>query len=325
MPTHEQLMERLAAADPLPDAERLTPDERQEADELLSRLLATPPEPARPAPARGPRRQWALGAVAAACTALVAFAAVNVLDSNAPGPNVIELTVAAMSDRDAVYHIVERKTLRATGFRAPVEGRRIWFESWQTTDGHYHQRGFAPGREQRGRLLTDFAGWRTPGRRGGPALSWDARNNTIVSMRFGFSSSSRGAPYLDQFADPGTQLRSLEEQGRLHAAGTTEVDGRKAYRLSSGTVPGSGPHGKERIVFLVDAETYLPLASRYTHSNGKHRYELFTRYVVYRRLPLNARGRAKLDLDPHPGAKCAAGADKIIGRGTLGFPNPCAR
>jgi hypothetical protein len=52
---------------------------------------------------------------------------------------------------------------------------------------------------------------------------------------------------------------------------------------------------------------------------------MFTRYVVYARLPLNARSRAKLDLDPHPGARCAPGADKIMGRGTLGFPNPCAR
>ena len=84
MPTHEQLMERLAAADPLPDAERLTPDERQEADELLSRLLATPPEPAPPAPARRPRRRWAFAAAAATCTALVAFAAVNVVDSDGP-------------------------------------------------------------------------------------------------------------------------------------------------------------------------------------------------------------------------------------------------
>ncbi len=325
MPTREQLMERLAAADPLPDAERLTPDERQEADELLSRLLATPPEPARPAPARRPRRRWAFAAAAATCTALVAFAAVNVVDSDGPGPNVLALAVAAVTDRDSVYHVVQSNKLHATDVRAPVEGQRIWFESWHAPDGRFHQRAFAPGGEHRGRLIGEYAGRRTPGRRGGPMLSWYARNNTISSMRIGWSSNPRGAPFLDQFADPGTQLRSLEEQGRLHAAGTTEVDGHKAYRLSSGTVPGSGPHGKERIEFLVDAETYLPLASHYTHTNGKHRYELYTRYVVYKRMPVNARSRAKLDLDPHPGAKCAPGADKIIGRGTLGFPNPCAR
>jgi hypothetical protein len=324
MPTHEQLMERLAAADPLPDTERLTPHERQEADELLSRLLATPAEPARHAPARGPRRRWAFAAAAATCTALVAFAAVNVVDSDGPGPNVLALAVAAVTDRASVYHVVERNELHATDVRAPAEGRRIWFESWHAADGRFHQRAFAPGGEHRGRLIGEYAGRRTPGRRGGPMLSWYARNNTITSIRIGFS-EGHGAPFLNQFADPGTQLRSLEEQGRLHAAGTTEVDGRRAYRLASDTVPGWGPRGKERIEFLVDAETYLPLASRYTHSNGNHRYVMFTRYVVYARLPLNARSRAKLDLDPHPGARCAPGADKIMGRGTLGFPNPCAR
>ena len=36
------VMEMLAAADPLPDAEHLNPEEQHEADELLARLLATP-------------------------------------------------------------------------------------------------------------------------------------------------------------------------------------------------------------------------------------------------------------------------------------------
>ena len=83
---------------------------------------------------------------------------------------------------------------------------------------------------------------------------------------------------------------------------------------------------EERVEFLVDAETYLPLATHFTQrlQNGE-RIDLFIRYLVYERLPLNARTRAQLDLDPHPGAKCAPGADKTMGRGSLGFPNPCAR
>jgi hypothetical protein len=36
------LMERLTAADPLPHAERLSPEEQREADVLLTRLLDTP-------------------------------------------------------------------------------------------------------------------------------------------------------------------------------------------------------------------------------------------------------------------------------------------
>ena len=143
-------------------------------------------------------------------------------------------------------------------------------------------------------------------------------------MRFGFSRRWRGAPALDPFADPGAGLRALEAQGRLRLAGNVEVDGRRAYRLTSGYVQAFGRGAEERAVFLVDAETYLPLASRFTRRFGEGWIDVFTRYLVYERLPLDARSRAQLDLDPHPGAKCAPGADRIIGGGSLGFPNPCA-
>jgi hypothetical protein len=46
-------------------------------------------------------------------------------------------------------------------------------------------------------------------------------------------------------------------------------------------------------------------------------------YLVYERLSLNAGCSAPLDLDPHPGAKCALGADELRGKRSLGFPNPC--
>ena len=39
---HDELMERLAAADPVRDREPLTPEAQREADVMLARLLATP-------------------------------------------------------------------------------------------------------------------------------------------------------------------------------------------------------------------------------------------------------------------------------------------
>ena len=39
---HDELMERLAAADPVRDREPLTPEAQREADAMLARLLATP-------------------------------------------------------------------------------------------------------------------------------------------------------------------------------------------------------------------------------------------------------------------------------------------
>ena len=115
-------------------------------------------------------------------------------------------------------------------------------------------------------------------------------------------------------------------QGRLRVAGETEVDGRRAYRLTSGFVAGFARGSEERVEFVVDAETYLPLSSRFSqHFRNGDSFELRTRYLVYQRLPLDKRSLAQLDLDPHPGAKCGPDSDKVMGRGSFGFPNPCAR
>jgi hypothetical protein len=320
------LMERLAAADPLPGAEQLSFEEQHEADELLARVLAAPASRQRHTVLRPRARRWALAAVATACVVLAAFAAGNLLDEDAPGPNVVELAVAAVSDDDAVYHVLDRRRARSFGPGSlPSDNRTVYFESWHTTDGRQHQKFFASRGDHRGRLVGEYAGRRAPGRRGGPMLTWDARTNTITSVRFGTSRGSRGAPGLDQFAGPAAQLRALEAQGRLRSAGTVEVGGRRAYRLVSDTARVSGGV-RERSEFLVDAETYLPLASRYRQAGPENGYELITRYLVYERLPLDSRSEAKLDLDPHPGAKCAPHAGEIMGRGgSLGFPNPCAR
>jgi hypothetical protein len=325
MGRRDDVMERLGAADPLPDGERLTSDEQREADALLARILATPPAPEqRPRPQTAPRR-CTLVAVGAACSLLVAFAAVNLLDSeNSPAPNVIARAVAAVSADEAVYHVLDRRRVRASDF--PGNNGAAYFESWHTTDGSRHEKVFADGHGRPGKLLGELAGRRAPGRRGGPMVRWDARANTIYSGRFGTLPGNRGAPSLDPNSDPGATLRALEDQGRLRLDGTVDVDGRRAYRLVSGTVPSKFRGSRESVEFLVDADTYLPLASRFVErARPGHRYELIIRYLVYKRLPLDARSRAKLDLDPHPGAKCALGADETMGRGSLGFPNPCAR
>jgi hypothetical protein len=325
MSPNQDLMERLAAADPLPAAERLSADQQRDADSLLDRLLAAPVAPERRR-AAGPRR-WALAGAATACAALVAFAAVNLLDSDAPGPNVVELAVAAVSHDDAVYHLVERRSVRASGHGSlPRDNGSIYVESWHTTDGRQHQKWFKSRGGRKGKLVGDWAGRRAPGRLGGPMLMWDGVTNTITSIRFGRSPGSRGAPSLDPFGDPGEGLRALEAQGRLHVAGTVDVDGRRAYRLTSGTVEGVIADNRERVEYLVAAETYLPLASRYTEiGDTGNRTELSTRYLMYERLPLGESTLGLLYLDPHPGAECAPGAGQTMGRGTLGFPNPCAR
>jgi hypothetical protein len=327
MSPRQELMDRLTAADPLPDPERLTSEEQRDADALLARLLATPVAPERRRTGAGPRR-WALVTAATAFAALVAFASVNLLDSDGPGPSVIERAVAAVSHDDAVYHAVERRSANTSGPGSlPSDDGSIYVESWYASDGRRHEKWFTSRGERRGKLVSEFAGRRAPGRRGGPMLIWDGVTNTIISRRFGYSSGASSGPSVDPVGDLGEGLRAREAQGRLRVVGTTEVDGRRAYRLTSGTLEGRVGDIRERIEYLVDAETYLPLAFRYTKVGGEtgNRSELTSRYIVYERLPLNDRTRKLLDLDPHPRAKCGPGADEIMGRGSLGFPNPCAR
>ena len=328
MSARGNLMDRLVAADPWPDAERLSPQEQREADALLERVLTTSAddvaESRRAAPPRRVRR-WAIATAGVFCLAVTAFAAVNLLDSDTPGPGVVERAVAATTRGGVVYHVLERASGRSTGI--PDVGRQtFYFESWHTTGGRIHRKTFAANGPVRGRLLEEVAGRRLPGRRGGPLLRWDAHSNTISEAGFAVGSDGSGPPRLDPFGDPGTTLRTLERQGRLRVAGSERVIGRTAYRLVSGVVPGEDGE-KHSVEFLVDSETYLPLAQRHRVWSGSERGITFvSRYVVYERLPLSAGSREQLDLDPHPGATCSENAGKLKGRrAAIGFPNPCAR
>jgi hypothetical protein len=270
----------------------------------------------------------ALVASGALCSVAAVFAAVNLLDSDAPGPGVVERAVAAVSREAGVYHVLERSHTSLVGPGDPARPGRMtfYYEYWHTPGGRFHHKTFAADGGRRGKLLSELAGKRRPGRNGGPVLMWDAGSNTIYPAGFGIRPIIRRTPGIDRFSDPGNQLRMLEQQGRLRLAGTRRVGDREAYRLVSGDVPGKVKGAYARVEFLVDTETYLPLAQRQSirHPSG-HAFDSFTRYLVYERLPLNSRTRGQLDLDPHPGASCSPAFDGRRKPEPVGFPNPCAR
>jgi hypothetical protein len=311
------LTDTLAAADPVPDAERLSPDEQREADALLSRLLASPVGTRR---AR-PHRPWPQLAVATAVVAAAVFATLSLLDSDeGPAPSVVAKAVAALTEPEAVYHA--QFTIHASDM--PAMNKSPFFETWHTTSGRIHQRTYLAKHGDRGRLYGDFAGQRRPGRLGGPALMYEARTNTISPSGFGRDLSVRGAPSVDPF-DPGRGLKELQAEGRLRVAGRVEVDGKPAYRLVSGAVRGSGG-SVQRSEFVVDARTYLPREQRlFVRAPDGPTVRVVWRYLTYERLPLNDDTRSLLDFNPPPGAKCSPFADQVTRRGPLGYPNPCAR
>jgi hypothetical protein len=314
-PAHD-LMERLAAADPVPDVKPLGPEQQREADALLEQLLATPGEPRPKA-----RRRWPQLAAATALAAVAVFAALSLLDSDkGPARNVLAQAVAALTQEDAIYHA--ELIARAHSSDMPAANQEIFFESWHTTGGSTHTKTYAVKDGGKGRQYDDFAGRRAPGRLSGPALRYDPASNTILHSGFGRSPGVQGAPKVDPFA-PGTGLKELRAQGRLRVSGRVDVDGKSAYRLVSDEVPGPGG-SVERSEVLVNPDTYLPLEQRlFVRNRNGTTMSIVWRYLTYERLPLNDETRSLLALDPPPGAKCAPGAGDPPRRGSLGFPNPC--
>jgi hypothetical protein len=305
---HDELMERLAAADPVPDREPLTSEAQREADAMLARLLASPAT----APRRSRVRPRALAVAGAACVALAVFVAINLLGSTAPGPSVVDRAVAAVS-RGGLYHVVEAMTLRGPGQPTAINS-----ESWYTNDGRLHRTSSTTREGQR--VVNEIAGQRRPGRSSGSALSWERSLNTIAES--GFADGGR-VPYLSPFTDPGTRLQALEKQGKLRAAGTTTVDGKRAYRLVSGKV--RVDRDQAEVEIAVDAKTYLPLTQRFTLTMAAGpKVVALTRYSVYERVGLNDKTERRLALDRHPGAKCSEFAHELTEK-QLGYPNPCAK
>jgi hypothetical protein len=276
---------------------------------MLARLLATPATE----PRRFRSRPRALAVAGAACVALAVFVAINLLGSKAPGPSVVDRAVAAVT-RGGVYHVVELMSVRGPGQPTEIDS-----ESWYTHDGRLHRKTFTTrgGKKQ---LAEEFAARRRAGRSSGAALRWDPSSNTIEESGF---ASTGALPFLDPFTDPGARLQALEKQGQLRAGGTTTVDGKRAYRLVSGTFPVDKDQAEVEIA--VDAKTYLPLTQRLTLTMAAGpKVVAVTRYSVYERVGLNDRTERQLALDRHPGAKCSAGAHELTEKRDLGFPNPCA-
>lgn len=320
------IIERLAAADPAPGAERLTPEEQNDADALLTRLLAQPSgADATARRARHPRpRRWTLGIVGAAGAIVVAITAIDLGDSGSPETGVVDQavaarTVAAVTREDSVYHVLQRKR----GF-GNVEGADIGpflFETWHASDGRMHEKVFRDRGGRRGRLLEEHAGKRPSGRGVGELLRYDPRQDKVYPSGIKTGDSDE-LPLIDPAGNPGANLRELQARGLLRVAGTTEVGGRRAYRLESDPVPRSGD-STARFEYVVDSETYLPLRQRYSLRRGSETLGFVSEFVVYERLPLDARSEAQLELDPHPGATCALGAGEPRKR-ELGFANPCS-
>jgi hypothetical protein len=279
-------MERLIAADPLPEAERLTEADQADADALLARILAEEP-PAKPA--RRARRHWLPAVAATAAAIALALFVIDVVDEDAPGPSVVDRAVAAVSVQNAIYHAVEVITLGH---------QHVYREGWYGPGVvhqkiSYHRGKLAAETVIRPRLTR-------PGRH--VVTVFDAEHNLLQRSRMYGGGQSPGFPEIDPSDDPSAALRQLQRDGSLRLAGSEELDGRKVYRLM-----GDAPHRRgirvNRLVYLVDAKTYYPVLWEWVFAkDGPARVRAKARFTTYERLPATAENRKLLKMDPHPGA-----------------------
>ena len=279
-------IERLTAADPLPDADRLTEADQAEADALLARILAEGPATK---PARRARRHWLPAVAATAMAIALALVVIDVVDEDAPGPNVVDRAVAAVSVENSIYHTFEVLT-----FGNQHAYRESWFGPGASHQKIYYHRGklaveevLRPPVQRRGRHV---------------GIIFDAEHNMLQHVRPYGGGGSSGFPEIDPSEDPSAALRELQRDGRLRLVGSEEFEGRKVYRLL-----GDAPHRRgirvNRLVYLVDAKTYYPVLWEWIFAkDGPARVRAKARFTTYERLPATAENRKLLKMDPHPGA-----------------------
>jgi hypothetical protein len=313
-----ELKERVTRANPVPSGEATTPDERREAEALLERLVAQPltkpHRPRRTHPRRRPRRLALAGALLAVLGA-AALAAVDLIDSRHGRDGILDRAVAAVSQEDVIHAVTERLNLTTrqlnagAGTRRETRFRRYWLWPGQGRTRFLDYRAQPDGRP--GRLAAETV---SDGRR---LVFWIADTNSMnvfdLSGDQGTGQPSLpdgGYPGFDPFSDPSGQLRRHVEDGALRVAGRTTVRGSSAYRLVSGRLSRPSPGVVwERVAYLVDAKSFLPLATLWSGvfesdapRSARERADLRLDYLRYERLPVTDANKALLEMGPHPGA-----------------------
>jgi hypothetical protein len=299
------VLERLRAADPLPDEPSAPPVEW-----MLARIEPTP-EP--------PRRRASRRPLAAGLAAVAGFAAAVAIIGGSSSPDVIAEASEALASEGAVVHtVLTFQQLDKSG--DPVPDRRYQFsrnpkrvgystvktERWSAQD---------PRRE---RTVSTI-----PAADGGPdgvqqlayadgvyrfESSWKAGVRAFhVPKRFRESTDAPPALLGSPGADPIAEIRTFLADKRLSPAGETVVDGRTLLTLS-GRVPSKKLKGgfstpELRVTYLVDPESYEPVRMEqrpFQPKGGKlvpmpgFRID----FKTYERLPLTPANVALLKLRP---------------------------
>jgi hypothetical protein len=281
MSRSDDLLTRLAAADPLAATGPATAEEEREAALLLDRVLALPyDEPAAPRRMRRVARR-PVAALALALALVVALVGLWPFDRT---PGLGQRAYAAVTAPE-LFHVVARATSvmpdinAAPGTRSATSSTRweAWYDNRRPA---YHAVSEALRDGRRPRLEFESAG---------------GSNGTTT--RFGADPSSQvvaeDSDVFPERFDPAADAKRIMRAPGVRDGGAVTVDGRRARRLvlDRPDAPAAGP--APRVVdvtesLLVDADTLYPIAYReqgfFVRDGVRERYALVLRYTTFETL-----------------------------------------
>ncbi len=298
MNRENDLLARVASANPVPAVTAVTREEDREADLLLARLLDTPLPQARrraPRPRLTRGRGFALaGAVAGMLVTLLVT--LSALDE---GPGVADRAYAAVT-ADHFFHVVRRTSLDLPVDLADGDPAQDGItESWYDTS--------APA------FHTVAYGVRN-GRRTAPTFE-SAGNRGGTRARFGgeaagpVSDLQDGQGRIPPRYDPAADYKRALKSGRVREEGETTFAGRRAKRLvvalPDQKVPGPTPEVVDQVeTYYVDPDTLYPIAYRaqgfFVQDGRRERFSSSVDFTTFEILPRSAVNQRLLRLGARP-------------------------
>lgn len=312
----EELLHRLAEANPVPEPRRLSAGDRETARLTLEGIVATSPE-ARPQRSRRRGRRRRLGLAASLCAAAASIVVVAALPLGGPaGAQIAGRAHAALSAPRSILHY---RAVQSDVFGAPVQSRGdeppLVTESWRTSDGRYSRwRSY----DQRGRIDWEVASGPTERRFYSSDKPAEIEVQRVDPTLGEPPRPASGPEAFDQ--DYAAALRAgLEDRMGVSLEGEADLRGRAAYRLrfeQRREGARTDPFGQRpaTVTLFLDRETYLPIEERREyHDRGVVEQEggitpfspisSTVRYPVFERLPRTARTERLLEMTPRPGAR----------------------
>lgn len=298
MTASDDLLTRVAAANPVATTDDATPDQKREAELLLDRVLASLTQ--EPPPRRATHRGLVAVGVAASLVAVLML--VLVLSPSERG--LAERAYAAMTAPE-FFHVVVRTTSDRPDLNAPPGERRevetteqeAWYDT-RSVDFHWISRTIRGDGSSRVEM-------EAAGTRDGTVVRLDGQTGGVTRIDEDGSTSKSIPERFDPTADTKAFLRDPDAR----EAGEVTIDNRRARRLvidrPDWRAEGPTPAIVEQTgVVLIDAQTLYPIEWReqafYVRDGIRERASIVVRYTSFETLPRTTENLRLLKIGARP-------------------------